>query len=392
MRVAVRGPAQRKRKWTAALIASCILHAAIALFFIGTSSEEALLQGSELSGIALLGSAPEDQISAGDLIEKDDPNAVAVTMITMLEAKPVETVKAETVPTSRTTETVEMVKAEPLQTEMLQPVAEQALEEAPPDEPLQADPAERVETVPPAAAEPSPPAVDTPEILATDTLQPVEDDQAVPEISEVAPAEPVETALEPTRTEIVEAEPVIPLDRIPPLTGRPAEMPAKQAPPKPKPTAKVAQAEKPANKPVAKPAAKARQSGNGGQNRTDAQRGQADGLADGRTAGKTNGRKSSEAGNAAVSNYPGKVASKLRRALRYPAEARRQKLRGQVHVSFVVSTSGGVRSIRVVVSSGSPVLDRAAIETVRRAAPFPNIPPEAARSSWPFTVPLAFNR
>ena len=169
-------------------------------------------------------------------------------------------------------------------------------------------------------------------------------------------------------------------------------MPVKRAPPMPKPMAKVAQAEKPANKPVAKPAAKARQSGNRGQNRTDAQRGQADGLTDGRTAGKSNGRKSSEAGNAAVSNYPGKVASKLRRALRYPAEAKRQKLRGQVQVGFVVSASGGVRSIRVVVSSGSPVLDRAAIETVRRAAPFPNIPPEAARSSWPFTVPLAFTR
>ena len=93
-----------------------------------------------------------------------------------------------------------------------------------------------------------------------------------------------------------------------------------------------------------------------------------------------------------LSNYPGKVAAKLRRALRYPAEAKRQKLRGQVRVSFVVSAGGGVSSIRVVSSSGSPILDRAALETVRRAAPFPSIPDGAGRSSWPFTVPLAFNR
>jgi protein TonB len=45
-----------------------------------------------------------------------------------------------------------------------------------------------------------------------------------------------------------------------------------------------------------------------------------------------------------------------------------------------------------VASSGSPVLDKAAVETVRRAAPFPVIPEGAGRSSWPFTVPLAFTR
>ena len=61
-------------------------------------------------------------------------------------------------------------------------------------------------------------------------------------------------------------------------------------------------------------------------------------------------------------------------------------------MSFVVSASGGVGSIRVVSSSGSPILDKAALETVRSAAPFPAIPANAGRSNWPFTVPLAFTR
>jgi periplasmic protein TonB len=93
-----------------------------------------------------------------------------------------------------------------------------------------------------------------------------------------------------------------------------------------------------------------------------------------------------------VSNYPGQVVTRLRRALRYPAAARRDRLTGEVHVSFTVAAGGGVSGISVVRSSGSPVLDQAAIETVQRAAPFPQIPQAAGRSSWPFSVPLAFTR
>ena len=36
-------------------------------------------------------------------------------------------------------------------------------------------------------------------------------------------------------------------------------------------------------------------------------------------------------------------------------------------------------------------LDQAAVETVQRAAPFPPIPPETGRASWPFTVPMSFS-
>ncbi|MEP0456203.1 MAG: energy transducer TonB, partial [Roseibium sp.] len=63
-----------------------------------------------------------------------------------------------------------------------------------------------------------------------------------------------------------------------------------------------------------------------------------------------------------------------------------------VHVSFSVDSSGRASRIRVSRSSGSSILDKAAIETVRRASPFPKIPPEAQRKRWAFTVPLAFRR
>jgi protein TonB len=59
-------------------------------------------------------------------------------------------------------------------------------------------------------------------------------------------------------------------------------------------------------------------------------------------------------------------------------------------VAFTVSASGGVTAVRLAGSSGSAVLDKAALDAVRRAAPFPPIPEDAGRSSWSFTVPLVF--
>ncbi|MCR4266221.1 energy transducer TonB, partial [Nitratireductor sp. ZSWI3] len=138
---------------------------------------------------------------------------------------------------------------------------------------------------------------------------------------------------------------------------------------------------------------KQRSAGSQGRDRQDARRGTASNR---NTDGEaTQGRQTARAtrsGNAKVSNYPGKVVAKLRRSLRYPSAAKRERLRGEVQVRFTVARNGSVSGISVVRSSGSPVLDQAALETVRRAAPFPQIPSEAGRASWPFTVPLAFIR
>lgn len=106
-------------------------------------------------------------------------------------------------------------------------------------------------------------------------------------------------------------------------------------------------------------------------------------------AGNADSRASAAQSSAAISNYSGKVVSKLRRALRFPKGARRS---GEVHVSFVVAANGRASSIRIVRSSGDSKLDAAAVATVKRAAPFPAIPSGAGRRSWAFTVPLAFRR
>ncbi|MBU2190358.1 MAG: TonB family protein [Alphaproteobacteria bacterium] len=435
-------------KWRLALAASCLLHAAAALSFLNLQSEAVLIEGAELSGIAFHGNASEDQMSAGELSRTSEP-AVEVTMITMMEARPVDTTEAEMSPADEIAEAVGIVEMEGPVVERVQPervavarpvassdavpaetVTAQAASAMPPE------PAEPVETIVQPSAPGAEPAL---EILATDRSEWVADDPALNKAIEPRPAEPVEvverdvqvaaeTADAPSAESVESTEPAQPdskpeatvsetteapisspvgPDRIQPVEVEFAEaseiLAAVASPPLPEPRPEIVELteQEPARRPrevesgkkaESKPAAKAKKAGNGGSNQTDSRRGQADGRETGQAASSSKGGKSSAAGNAALSNYPGKVANKLRRALRYPAAAKRQRLRGQVRVSFVVSAGGGVSGIRVVASSGSSILDSAAIEAVRRAAPFPAIPVGAGRSSWPFTVPLAFSR
>lgn len=65
----------------------------------------------------------------------------------------------------------------------------------------------------------------------------------------------------------------------------------------------------------------------------------------------------------------------------YPPEAREQGLEGNALVAFSLDREGRVLSLRIGKSTGSALLDEAALETIRRAAPFPP-PPEGL----PFAV------
>ena len=61
----------------------------------------------------------------------------------------------------------------------------------------------------------------------------------------------------------------------------------------------------------------------------------------------------------------------------YPEAARRMGRQGKVKISFFVSSDGDAKGIKVVESSGIGVLDKDAVETVKRASPFPKPPSEA---------------
>lgn len=60
--------------------------------------------------------------------------------------------------------------------------------------------------------------------------------------------------------------------------------------------------------------------------------------------------------------------------LNYPDEARQHRLGGKVVVTAGIRRNGSVESSRVLVSSGSPTLDNAALRMISLAQPFPPLP------------------
>ncbi|AWM60136.1 energy transducer TonB [Pseudomonas songnenensis] len=56
--------------------------------------------------------------------------------------------------------------------------------------------------------------------------------------------------------------------------------------------------------------------------------------------------------------------------LNYPDEARRQQIYGSLRMLVTINRDGTVQELRVIESSGQPVLDEAALRIVRLAAPF----------------------
>jgi periplasmic protein TonB len=71
----------------------------------------------------------------------------------------------------------------------------------------------------------------------------------------------------------------------------------------------------------------------------------------------------------------------------YPPLARRMGWEGKVTVSFVIFSDGRVSDIKVKESSGRAILDNSAIETVRKASPFP-VPPTEAQIMVPILYKL----
>jgi len=65
------------------------------------------------------------------------------------------------------------------------------------------------------------------------------------------------------------------------------------------------------------------------------------------------------------------ILRKIEAAKRYPKVARKMGIEGTTVVRFKIAPKGQVEALEIIESSGSEILDKASIETVRDAAPFP---------------------
>jgi len=75
---------------------------------------------------------------------------------------------------------------------------------------------------------------------------------------------------------------------------------------------------------------------------------------------------------------------------RYPQFARDKNMEGEAKISFTINDDGSLYSVNVVDSSGYNVLDRASLEMVKAASPFPPLPDHMSRDRFRLVLPVGY--
>jgi periplasmic protein TonB len=94
---------------------------------------------------------------------------------------------------------------------------------------------------------------------------------------------------------------------------------------------------------------------------------------------------------AALASYNQLVAGHLQRFKQYPSSAKAAGEQGTARLSFTLGRSGQVLGSRLAGSSGHPSLDGETLAMIRRAQPFPPMPPELKQASMSFSIPVQFS-
>ncbi len=91
----------------------------------------------------------------------------------------------------------------------------------------------------------------------------------------------------------------------------------------------------------------------------------------------------------AEATWEATLLAHLEKHRRYPSAARARRDQGVAHIRFTMNRQGQVLNASILRSSGSAALDRAALDTIRRAQPLPPIPNGRPDPSE-LTVPVEF--
>lgn len=80
---------------------------------------------------------------------------------------------------------------------------------------------------------------------------------------------------------------------------------------------------------------------------------------------------SNEGGEGGTSKILQQIRNKIERAKFYPLIAKRSRLEGSPLIEFKIKNDGSLEYVSLKVSSGSKILDDAALNTVQEASPYP---------------------
>ncbi|MGJ5132831.1 TonB family protein [Bradyrhizobium oligotrophicum] len=105
-----------------------------------------------------------------------------------------------------------------------------------------------------------------------------------------------------------------------------------------------------------------------------------------RVALAPNAGEDSQGAREGQADWNSQVRASIARAASYPSDGNGAS--GTATVTVVIDRNGRLLSRRLVGSSGSPALDRAALSSVERAAPFPRFPPVMRQAQEALNVPL----
>lgn len=89
------------------------------------------------------------------------------------------------------------------------------------------------------------------------------------------------------------------------------------------------------------------------------------------------------------SRYLTLVRNLIERRKHYPGFARSQRQEGTVLIRLGIGTRGEITALSLLNSSGHPALDRAALEAVRKAQPFPP-PPQYGLGAMSIDIPMLY--
>jgi len=88
--------------------------------------------------------------------------------------------------------------------------------------------------------------------------------------------------------------------------------------------------------------------------------------------------------------YTDIIRQRIQEALVYPTAARKDGIEGKSYIKFTIDKYGNVLMVMLVRSSGSGLLDDAALTAIHSASPFPPIPEAICKERMTFVQGLTF--
>lgn len=90
------------------------------------------------------------------------------------------------------------------------------------------------------------------------------------------------------------------------------------------------------------------------------------------------------------SDYFEMVRLRIERYKQYPLSARTRQIEGRTTVRFVITPEGRILDLKVIKHSRSAILDRAAVNAIKKSAPFPKPPPNMFKGPVPLELTIVF--